>query len=244
MQKYINNIISSSGKPISGATVLVTLLSTGSTATIYSDNGVTTTTNPLTCDAYGQFSFYADVGRYNFTVTANGVSGYTFTDTILEDYYDALTFSDTGIRGAWVGNTNGYVQLVIQNSNSGSSASSNYIVGNNLTTSNTFFGEFGINSSTFTGTGSLSLPNATYLSSTSGDLVLGTTTANQVRLARGTTDCIVLGPSNDVVVNVTTATPTLTVNGQMVFALTSNTNLRVSVRGTDGITRSGNITLS
>ena len=38
--------------------------------------------------------------------------------------------------------------------------------------------------------------------------------------------------------------PTLTTNGQMVFNLTSNTNLRVSVRGSDGVTRTANITLA
>jgi hypothetical protein len=38
--------------------------------------------------------------------------------------------------------------------------------------------------------------------------------------------------------------PTLTVGGDMVFNLTSNTNLRISVRGTDGTTRVANITLA
>jgi hypothetical protein len=41
-----------------------------------------------------------------------------------------------------------------------------------------------------------------------------------------------------------TTAPTLTLNGQMVFNLTSNTNLRISVRGTDGVTRTANITLA
>lgn len=38
--------------------------------------------------------------------------------------------------------------------------------------------------------------------------------------------------------------PTLTTNGQMVMNLTSNTNLRISVRGSDGVTRVANITLA
>ena len=38
--------------------------------------------------------------------------------------------------------------------------------------------------------------------------------------------------------------PTLGTNSQMVFNLTSNTNLRISVRGTDGTTRTANITLA
>jgi len=41
-----------------------------------------------------------------------------------------------------------------------------------------------------------------------------------------------------------TAAPSLTVNQTMVFSLTTNTNLRVSVRGTDGVTRVANLTLA
>jgi hypothetical protein len=41
-----------------------------------------------------------------------------------------------------------------------------------------------------------------------------------------------------------TTPPSLATNGQMVFNLTSNTNLRVSVRGSDGVTRTANITLA
>ena len=38
--------------------------------------------------------------------------------------------------------------------------------------------------------------------------------------------------------------PTLTVNGQMNLTPTSNTNVRISFRGSDGITRTANITLA
>lgn len=48
----------------------------------------------------------------------------------------------------------------------------------------------------------------------------------------------------DVIHNVNTAAPPLSFNKQMVFALTSNTNLRISVRGSDGTTRVANITLA
>lgn len=47
----------------------------------------------------------------------------------------------------------------------------------------------------------------------------------------------------NLVKNLTATAPTLA-NGQMVFTLTSNTNLRISVRGTDGVLRTANITLS
>ena len=41
-----------------------------------------------------------------------------------------------------------------------------------------------------------------------------------------------------------TSAPTLTVNTQMVMALTSDTNLQISVRGSDGTTRTANLTLA
>ena len=42
----------------------------------------------------------------------------------------------------------------------------------------------------------------------------------------------------------TATPPTIPINSEMVFNLTSNTNLRISVRGTDGVTRTANITLA
>jgi hypothetical protein len=50
--------------------------------------------------------------------------------------------------------------------------------------------------------------------------------------------------AGNVISNVTGTAPTLAANSQMVFNLTSNTNLRISVRGTDGTTRVANITLA
>lgn len=42
----------------------------------------------------------------------------------------------------------------------------------------------------------------------------------------------------------TATPPTLTTNGELVFTLTSNTNVRISARGSDGTTRVANITLA
>jgi hypothetical protein len=50
--------------------------------------------------------------------------------------------------------------------------------------------------------------------------------------------------SGNVVSSVPTTPPALSTNGTMVFNLTSDTNLRVSVRGSDGVTRTANITLA
>jgi hypothetical protein len=49
--------------------------------------------------------------------------------------------------------------------------------------------------------------------------------------------------SGNLIQSAPTTPPSLATNGQMVFNLTSNTNLRVSVRGSDGVTRVANLTL-
>jgi len=50
--------------------------------------------------------------------------------------------------------------------------------------------------------------------------------------------------AGDFISTVNGTAPSLSTNGTMVFALTSNTNLRISVRGTDGTTRVADITLA
>ena len=108
--------------------------------------------------------------------------------------YGTLSFSDTGLADSFQASTNSYLQSVIQNTSNGSSASASLVVANDQGTATTNFGEIGINSSTFTGTGSLSLAGATYLQSVTGDLVLGTTTANAIHFVvnNGATDALAI----------------------------------------------------
>lgn len=135
--------------------------------------------------------------------SANGVSGSVATPTTTPAItlslgaitptsvtVGTLGYSDTGILASWTSSVNGYNQQIVRNINSGASASANYVVSNDLGTATTYFGEFGINSSGFTGSPRFNLPNAVYLTATSGDLVLGTTTANTIRFCvnNGTTD--------------------------------------------------------
>lgn len=58
------------------------------------------------------------------------------------------------------------------------------------------------------------------------------------------TTAVTIDGSQNSLTQVQTTPPSLTVNGQLVMNLTSNTNLRISVRGTDGTTRVANITLA
>ena len=79
---------------------------------------------------------------------------------------------------------------------------------------------------------------------TGGTLRLGTDGSFPIRFDTAATERMRIDASGNVISNVNTTAPTLSTNQQMVFALTSNTNLRISVRGTDGVTRVANITLA
>ena len=92
-----------------------------------------------------------------------------------------FTASDKNIMASFVQNINDYTQIIVQNPNAGTVASADFVVNNDNTTGSGTYGDFGINSSLFSGTGSFALANATYFYSNGGDLVLGTNTANIVR---------------------------------------------------------------
>lgn len=85
MQKYQNNVISPTGLALANVSVLVKTFPAGIIATIFSDNGVTTTPNPLTTDANGAFAFYADDGHYSLVISGPNVQTLTLTDIVLAD---------------------------------------------------------------------------------------------------------------------------------------------------------------
>jgi hypothetical protein len=72
----------------------------------------------------------------------------------------------------------------------------------------------------------------------SGDMVFSTGNS------AGLVERLTIDRFGNTITTLQASPPALAVNGQMVFNLTSNTNLRVSVRGSDGTTRVANITLA
>lgn len=108
-----------------------------------------------------------------------------------------LGYTAANLLASFQSSVNSYNQVIIQNSSSGTTASSDFVVNNNNSTDTTFYGDFGMNSSGFTGSGSFNLANAVYLSATSGDLVVGTTTANNFRVVVNglTTDALKIDSS-------------------------------------------------
>jgi hypothetical protein len=90
MQKYTDVVTSArSGSAIPSASVTVKTSPGGVTATIYSDDGVTTQANPLTTDSNGEFTFYAADGEYTLTVSGTGITERTVGPIILHDPADS-----------------------------------------------------------------------------------------------------------------------------------------------------------
>jgi hypothetical protein len=58
---------------------------TSTLATLYSDNGVTATANPLTTNDDGEYAFYAANGRYDLVLSGGGIVGETIPDVLLND---------------------------------------------------------------------------------------------------------------------------------------------------------------
>ena len=100
--------------------------------------------------------------------------------------YGTLGYTDVNIFESFTSSVNTYNQCIIQNTNNGNAASTDYVVSNNNGSSTTYYGDFGMNSSGWAGTAgtnSFNAPNMVYLTSTTGDLLLGTTTSNAIRFA-------------------------------------------------------------
>ncbi|CAB5219853.1 hypothetical protein UFOVP237_13 [uncultured Caudovirales phage] len=151
--------------------------------------------------------------------------------------YGTLAYADTNTYGSFTSSVNNYNQLVLQNTNAGASASVNLIVSNNNGTASSYFGEFGMNSSGFTGSGAFNAANSVYVSSTSADLAIGTTTANAIHfvVSGGATDAMTISSGGATTIATLTLTNALPITsggtgGTTVSA--AQTNLQVDPAGT------------
>ena len=143
------------------------------------------------------------LGAATGTSLSLSLSALTASNTSTFQIGSNLSFSDTGITNNIVGNTNNYLQSVLQNTNAGAAASAEYIVYNNNGTASSNFATFGINSSAYTGTGSINAPGYGYFLSGSTDIVIGTIGANSVHITTNSqaTDAITVNTSNSVAFN-------------------------------------------
>jgi hypothetical protein len=98
-----------------------------------------------------------------------------------------LNYTDTNNFAVFTDNVNNYSQFIVQNKNSGNAASSDIIVSNDLSGATNYYGDFGVNSSTFTGGGPFDDANGVYLYASYGTLSIGTNDIDDFRIATGVT---------------------------------------------------------
>lgn len=127
----------------------------------------------------------------------------------------APSITDTGVGIQITGSTNGYYQEILQNTNSGSSASADYIVGGNDMTSSAHYVDLGKN-----GTAGATAPfvnaDAAYLYTTDNEFDIGAVGATgAINLATGTspTTRLTIGTSSITANLATTISSTLTLGG-------------------------------
>ena len=275
----------------------ITSLTAGTGIGISGANGAKTITNTGVLSVTGTNHISASVVSGAVTVTSDattndtnntialrdGVGGLTAKDytatrdaSLSTDHgpfnFGDLSYSDTGIMADFSMSTNSYNQVILQNRSAGAAASTNYIVSNNQGTATTYYGEFGMNSSGFTGSGSFALPNAVYLGAVSSDLVIGTLGNNTLRIVTNNsgTDAVTVnasgvatfanqivgsisGSANNVRQNLTAGTGIsfstgTTYNGSTAITINAtNTGTVTSVGGTgtvSGLTLTGTVTTS
>lgn len=162
---------------------------------------------------------------------------------------------------------NSYNQLVIQNKSNAATSSTNYVLSNDLGTDTTFYGEFGMNSSGYTATGTypdfFSMNSGVYVSTHDGDLTVGSGNGFKTYFAWGTTgqSAHVINASGAIGLNTnlgtsaaTTGTSNFGTSGQVLTSggsaatptwTTPTTGTVTSVGGTgtvNGLTLTGTVT--
>ena len=115
MQKYQNTVQTRAGAVVPSASVLVLTYPALVPATIYIDNAVTTTGNPLTTDANGAFSFYAANGHYSLEISGTGLTTTTQSDVMISDLSTTTHADVTATAGQTVVST-GITYVVATNS--------------------------------------------------------------------------------------------------------------------------------
>ena len=159
---------------------------------------ITGTTNQITASAS---TGAVTLSLPTSVTTGQYIANQTITGALSQGAfaYGTLGYSDVNILGSFASSVNTYNQLIIQNTNNGATASANLNVSNNSATSTTNFGEFGINSSGFVGSG-FSTAGWTYLASASTDLAIGTYGSNAIHFIvnTGSSDALTISTAGNV----------------------------------------------
>ena len=165
----------------------------------YSTTGPTLTRNTILSSSNSNAAV-TFVGTVNVFVTYPAEKSINYDANDVATIGSTLSYSDTGIVGSFASTVAGYNQVIVQNKSSATNASSNFNVSNDAGTAGSNYAELGINSSTYTGSGSFNIAGASYLASASTDLTIGTYGAYNVHFVTNsnTTDAMTIFNSGGV----------------------------------------------
>ena len=136
-------------------------------------------------------SALASYSGFNYNTTYNTLGTPTLSVTSTTSTTPALTFNAANTNVASGAAVSGsYLQSLFQNSSNTAGASVNYVLSNNLGTDSSYYGEFGMNSSSFSASTPVdfySINNGIYFSGHDGDISVGSGNGYKLYLTYGTT---------------------------------------------------------
>ena len=137
-------------------------------------------------------SAFASSAGLNYDTTTTTLTAPVLSVNSTTSTTPNLTFnaSNSGITSG-VAVSGSYLQTIIQNSSGTAGASTNYVLSNDLGTDSTYYGEFGMNSSVYSGASVpsdfFSINNGLYFSGHDGDISIGSGNGFKTYLAWGAT---------------------------------------------------------
>ena len=201
-QYEINNTSVLSSTTLGSGVTNSSLTSVGTLGSLNASGIITATELDLTASSSANNSVLSLTGTPTSASGTNGLLG-----------IGTLSFSDTDIIANFTHNVNGYAQIVVQNKNSGASSSADIIVNNDRSAGTTYYGDFGINGTTFSAGGVFGDVDGTYLYSAGGTLSLGSLNSYDVKIATNNTERVRVSAGGSVGIGTTNPSHTLHVQG-------------------------------
>ena len=173
----VTSNVAGTGISVSGGTGAVTITNTGVTSlTAGTGISLSGSTGAVTITNTGGSSFgYPFPSNATSTVISftSGINASSTSNIWALNLGSSTLQSYTNAPLVITGNVNSFTQSVLTNLNSGNAASADYVIGNNLSTNSSYFGDFGINSSTYSQAGFTGeAPNDVFLQASDSNLDL------------------------------------------------------------------------